>query len=404
MKPELLAPAGSYEKLKTAFYFGADACYIGGKSFSLRTFADNFDGEEIVSAAKLAKDLEKKIYVAVNIFASNADFGHLKEYFEFLNSAKVNAVILSDPGVIDFCRKVTPDLPIHISTQANTTNKYAAKFWADIGAERIILARELSLKDIREIRDYLPDNIELEAFCHGAMCISMSGRCLLSDYLNGRSSNRGACVQACRWHYELREHSTNGEFYPIEEDGRGTYILNSKDLNMIDHLAEMADAGVTSFKIEGRMKSDYYVATVVNAYRRAFDALSAVGDKYNQNRLFYNELLKTNHRSFTTAYALGDNHETVNYENTQSTGDRTFIANVLSYDSEKKTACVMMRNRFYEGDKLELLTPYDNLNEVVTIKNLRDENGESIQDAKLVQQILYFDCEKVLHSGDILRK
>ena len=403
-KLELLAPAGNLSKLNRAFYFGADAVYVGGKDFSLRSFADNFSEDELLSAVKIAHSLGKKIYVAVNILAKNSDFGALGEYLKFLDSIAVDAVILSDAGVISLCFEVAPDLPIHISTQASVLNAYSASFWAEIGAKRIILARELSLSEINEIRDRLRDDVELEAFCHGAMCVSYSGRCLLSDYFNGRPSNRGQCVQACRWNYELRERSSGGEYYPVEEDGRGTYILNSKDLNMIDHLDRLADAGVTSFKIEGRMKTEYYVAAVVNSYRRALDDFVKNGSVYKNNPLYKEELLKTSHRAFTTAYNLGENHETINYDDSQSLGDRTFTAAVLNYDESAKTAVVEMRNRFFEGDELELLTPFEGLNSQIIVKNLRGENDERIEDAKIVQQKLKFDCDVLLHAGDILRK
>ena len=401
---ELLAPAGNIEKLNTAYYFGADAAYVGGKDFSLRAFADNFDRDELSSAVKKAHNLGKKIYVTANIFAKNADFQALADYFRFLEAIKVDAVIISDAGVFSVCRKIAPDLPVHISTQANTLNKYSAEFWAKEGASRIILARELSLDEIKEIRDFIPDSVELESFCHGAMCISYSGRCLLSDYFTGRHSNRGECVQSCRWNYEIRERDKKGEYFTIEEDERGSYILNSKDLNMISHLDKMARAGITSFKIEGRMKSEYYVATVVNAYRRAIDAYLKIGDKYNKNDLFYNELTKTNHRAFTTCFNLGANDSTVNYSDAQSAGDRTFVAVVKSYDKLTHIATVEMRNRFFEGDMLELLTPHDNLNAKIVVKNLCDESGNAVLDARIVQQTLTFFTEEILHAGDILRR
>lgn len=244
MKAELLAPAGSYSKLLTALHFGADAVYVGGKKFSLRTFADNFTAEELQSAVSLAHSLGKKVYVTANIFAKNADFSMLGEYFQTLQSIGADAAIISDPGAVYLAKKVAPKLPIHLSTQANTTNQYAVKFWHEQGVSRVILARELPLKEISEIHDFVPE-VELEAFVHGAMCISYSGRCLLSDYLDGRSSNRGACVQSCRWRYEVRaQNATNGksEWLPVEEDGKGTYIFNSKDLNMLSHLDKMEGA------------------------------------------------------------------------------------------------------------------------------------------------------------------
>lgn len=401
---ELLAPAGNLSKLKTAFYFGADAVYLGGKNFSLRSFSDNFTQDELLSAVKFAHDLGKKVYVTVNIYARNADFSYLEDYLKYLDLIGVDAVIVSDPGIIALAKKVAPHVDVHISTQANTLNKYSAKFWVDFGASRIILARELSLLDIKEIRDFLPDNIELEAFCHGAMCISYSGRCLLSDYFSNRSSNRGECVQACRWNYSIREKNSNGEYYDISEDEKGTYILNSKDLNMVSYLDKMYDAGISSLKIEGRMKSEYYVATVINAYRRAIDEFEKIGAKYNENPLFMQEILNTNHRAFTTAYMLNDNHETVNYADSQSVGDRTFTASVLGYDSEKKLALIEMRNRFFVGDKLEVLSPSQSFNKVITVTDLTDEQGNAVTDAKIVQQKLYLKTDIPLHEGDILRK
>ena len=403
-KIELLAPAGNLDKLNTAFYFGADAVYCGGKAFSLRSYADNFSQEDFIQGVKIARKMGKKVYVTINIFARNHDFEHLADYLKMLESIGVDGVILSDPGIIDFTKKHAPNLEIHISTQANTLNKYSAKFWAEQGAKRLVLARELSLKEISEIRDALPDDIELEAFCHGAMCISYSGRCLLSDYFTNRSSNRGECVQACRWNYSIREKDSNGDYYDISEDEKGTYILNSKDLNMISHIDDLHKAGVTSFKIEGRMKSQYYVATVVNAYRRAIDEYYRIGSEYKNNPLFASEILKTNHRSFTTAYTLADNNQTVNYANSQSNGDRTFIANVLEYDNQSKTAIIEMRNRFMLGDKLEVLTPSDQLNKVITVDNLTNLDNIPVTDAKIVQEKLILKTDIPLFSGDILRK
>ena len=402
-KLELLAPAGNFSKLKTAVYYGADAVYIGGKNFSLRAFSDNFTDEEIVEAVKFAHGKNVKIYVTVNIFAKNSDFEKAAEYFRFLEIAKVDAVLITDVGLISLCKKVAPELKIHLSTQANTLNKYAVKFWGELGLERVVLARELSLSEIKEISEFNPET-QLEAFVHGAMCISYSGRCLLSNYFNGRDANRGECVQACRWQYELREKSKNGEFFPIEEDERGSYILNSKDLNMIEHIDEMAEAGVCSLKIEGRMKSEYYLATVINAYRRAIDEYYKIGDKYKKNKMFYDELLKTNHRVFTTAYMLGENKETVNYSDSQSAGEKQFIATVLEGTNDKGYFIAEMRNRFKKGDKLELLTPNDNFNSVILPVKITDEEGNDIEDAKIVQQKLRIYSDIKVSAGDILRK
>lgn len=402
-KLELLAPAGNFSKLKTAVYYGADAVYIGGKNFSLRAFSDNFTDEEIVEAVKFAHGKNVKIYVTVNIFAKNSDFEKAAEYFRFLERAKVDAVLITDVGLISLCKKVAPELKIHLSTQANTLNKYAVKFWGELGLERVVLARELSLSEVKEISEFNPET-QLEAFVHGAMCISYSGRCLLSNCFNGRDANRGECVQACRWQYELREKSKNGEFFPIEEDERGSYILNSKDLNMIEHIDEMAEAGVCSLKIEGRMKSEYYLATVINAYRRAIDEYYKIGGKYKKNKMFYDELLKTNHRVFTTAYMLGENKETVNYSDSQSAGEKQFIATVLEGTNDEGYFIAEMRNRFKKGDKLELLTPNDNFNSVILPVKITDEEGNDIEDAKIVQQKLRIYSDIKVSAGDILRR
>ena len=291
---ELLAPAGTFEKMQTAFYFGADAVYFAGKKFGLRAFAGNFTDNEIIKATQYAHKLGKKVYITINILAHESDFDGLKEYLCELEKAKVDAVIVSDLGIIEYIKEFAPSLTIHVSTQANILNSYAIKFMARLGIKRIILARELSIEEIKKIRANIPSDIELECFVHGAMCISYSGRCLLSNYLTGRDSNRGACAQCCRWEYTITEKSRKGEQYEIQEDERGTYILNSKDLNMIEHLKELEDAGITSIKIEGRMKSPYYVANVVNAYRRALDLKENISQE--QMTLLKDELNKTSHR------------------------------------------------------------------------------------------------------------
>ncbi len=396
MKVELLAPAGNYEKLKTALHFGADAAYLGGKHFSLRTFADNFTIEELSSAVKFVHALGKKLYVTANIYARNGDFVMLEEYFKTLELIGVDGVIVSDPGVVYIAKKSAPKLDIHISTQANTTNKYAVKFWAEQGATRAILARELSIAEIKEIHDFNPTT-ELETFVHGAMCISYSGRCLLSDYLDGRSSNRGACVQSCRWRYEVRAlNATNGksEWLPIEQDERGTYIFNSKDLNMLSRIKELEEAGVSSFKIEGRMKSGYYLATVINAYRRAMD-----GEDLS---VCANELLKVAHREYTQAYADGNNTQTVNYDDSQSKGEYVYIADVLA--SDNGVASVQMRNRFKKGETLEVLSPDGNFAKSFTVEHIVNSKGEETDDAKLVQENYKINCPYALKAGDYLRR
>lgn len=395
MKVELLAPAGNYNKLKTAFYFGADAAYIGGKAFSLRSFADNFDAEELKSAVEFAHSLGKKVYVTANIFARNADFGALGDYFAYLYSIGADAAIISDSGVFYAAKKAAPDLAVHISTQANLTNKYAVKFWKEQGATRVVLARELSLAEIAEIHSFVPD-IELEAFVHGAMCISYSGRCLLSDYLSGRPSNRGECVQACRWNYSVTKRDAGAQSgqLDLEEDARGTYIFNSKDLNMSAHLNEMAEAGVCSFKIEGRMKSEYYLATVINAYRRCIDG--GYGDEVER------ELTTAAHRDYTTAYSLGENHRTVNYTDSQTKGDCDYIGNVVGCTDG--SALVEMRGRFAVGDELEVLSPTKNFGKSFKVERAQTSAGESVDDCKLVQEIYTINCPFTLNAGDILRR
>ena len=402
---ELLAPAGNFEKMKTAFYFGADAVYVGGREFSLRALSENFSREQLCEAVKYAHNLNKKLYVAVNILAKNADFALLEDYLRYLYEINVDAVIVSDPGIVMLIKTCAPNLEIHLSTQASTLNKYSAKFWVDQGVKRIVLARELSLKEVKEISEFCGG--EIEVFAHGAMCISYSGRCLLSNYLSGRESNRGACVQCCRWEYEIREKSKkDGEFLPVEEDSRGTYIFNSKDLNLISYLHELFESGAVSLKIEGRMKSEYYLATVINAYRRAIDAYEGLGAQYSNNPLYESELAKTAHRAFTTAYALGENEHTVNYDDSQSRGDKTFIAYVLDYlkDEKGNYALIEMRNRFVKGDVLEVLSPSFAFNEKITVENLFDEQGNAVEDAKLVQQKLRLYTDVKLNAGDMLRK
>ena len=391
MPVELLAPAGDFEKLKTALYFGADAVYLGGKEFSLRAFADNFTEEELAAAVACAHGQGRKVYVTVNIFARNADFARLGRYFAFLQEIGADAALVTDAGALACARSAAPRLPLHLSTQANTTNKYAAKFWQEQGVSRVVLARELSLAEIAEIHAFCPD-LELEAFVHGAMCISYSGRCLLSNYLDGRDSNRGACVQACRWRYTVLP---EGGRLPLaaEEDGRGTYLFNSKDLNMLPYLSELAEAGVCSFKIEGRMKSRYYLANTVNAYRRALGGapLPAMEE----------ELEKCAHRAFTAAYAFGENAETVNYENAQRAGTRAYAADVLEGGG---APLVQMRGRFRVGDELEILSPSTSFNGRFTVGEMTDEAGAPVTDAKRVMQKLHFSCPWPLHAGDILRR
>ena len=391
---ELLAPAGNFDKLITAVHFGADAVYFAGKMYGLRAFAGNFEDDEIVKAMNYLHQHGKKGYVTLNIVANDSDFKHIDQFLELLVRAKVDGVIVSDTGMIYYIRKNFPSLNVHVSTQANVNNCYSAKFYADMGVTRIVLARELSLNQIKEIALAVGDKVGLEAVVHGAMCISYSGRCLLSNYMTGRDSNRGACVQACRWNYTIREVNKTEE-YPIEEDERGTYILNSKDLCMIKHLKELEDAGICSLKIEGRMKSDYYVASVVNAYRRALD-------NKNDIQTLEEELEKTSHRRYTTGFYFGsDDKEFLASSMPIQTAE--FIAKVVE-DSQKGAVKVEMRNRFKTGDELEVLSPTDSFLKKIKITNIINAKGEPIDDCKRVQEIVTINCPFDLKQGDILRK
>ena len=392
MKPELLAPAGNLKKLKCAFNFGADAVYVGGKAFSLRAFADNFTDEELAEGIAYAHERGKKVYVAVNIFARNADFSLLEGYFRKLQEMHADAVLVSDLGTLSLCRRVAPALPVHISTQANVTNAEAARAYQTLGASRVVLARELSIAEIAQIHAACPE-LELEAFVHGAMCISYSGRCYLSDYLDGRPANRGACVHACRRAYRIQSAGQDG-WCDLETDGRGTYVMNSKDLNLSAHLAELASAGVLSFKIEGRMKSEYYLATVVNAYRRILDG--------GWSETLAAELDCIDHRAYTTAYALGENSDTVLPSGSQEAGTCAFVAVVVS--QKDGHVCVEMRNRFHEGDILEVLSPSDCFGKIISVVGMRDASGEPCEDAKRVQEHYTFSCSLPLKCGDILRR
>ena len=408
MNLEVLSPAGNMEKLKTAVYFGADAVYFSGKSFGLRAFAGNFTEEEIKEAVEFCHINKVRAYVTVNIVAHNKDFEHLAEYLSFLNSAKVDGVIVSDIGIMEFVKKYAPDVELHVSTQANVTNKFSAKTLVDMGAKRIVLARELTITEIKEIRDYLPKDIELEAFVHGAMCISYSGRCLLSNYLTGRKSNNGECVQACRWKYTINEVSRDKEKLPIEEDDRGTYILNSKDLNMIEYINELYSAGVTSLKIEGRMKSPYYVATVTNAYKRAVKVLEDClekGKEYVCPKVLVEELEKASHRRYTTGFNFKDKRKEESEYLLDSMPVQTheFMALVLS-KNENGYVKIEQRNRFKVGDTLEVLSPYDNFNKTIIVDEIKNEKGESVLDAKNVQEILFLKTNLKLNPNDILRK
>ncbi len=390
---ELLAPAGNFDKLVTAVHYGADAVYFSGKRYGLRAFAGNFSEQEIFQAMEYLHKNNKKGYITLNIVAKDNDFEGLDDYLKLLIDAKVDGIIVSDVGLIYYIRKNFPTINVHVSTQANVNNSQSAKFFADLGCTRIVLARELNLEDIKKLHKSLGDSIELEAFVHGAMCISYSGRCLLSNYLSGRDSNHGACVQACRWKYYIREENREDSL-PIEEDERGTYILNSKDMCLIDHLKELEEAGISSLKIEGRMKSDYYVASVVNAYRRALDG-------FKDYEILHNELEKTSHRRYTTGFYFNDDKKEY-LEDSMPVQSYVFIAKVVE-DAKDGYVKVEMRNRFKKGDVLEILSPDDNFLKTIKIDKIIDSKDEEIDDAKRVQEIVKINCPYNLKSGDILR-
>ncbi len=391
MKYELLAPAGNLAKLKLALYFGADAVYLGGKAFSLRTFADNFTDSELAEGIAYTHARGKRVYICANIFARNGDFAGLAAHVALLEKLGADGVLVSDPGVFRLVRDVAPALPVHISTQANTLNAASAKFWRELGATRVVLGRELSFREIAEIHAAVPD-LELEAFVHGAMCISYSGRCYLSDHLDGRSSNRGACTQPCRNQYALR--TADGALLGLEEDEKGTYLLNSKDLNLSASLEELARAGVCSFKIEGRMKSEFYLATVVNCYRRILDM--------GWSESLSEELETITHREYTEAFSHGANHETVSAAGSQKAGSCDFIGIVREAAAGRVT--VEMRSRFYEGDALEVLAPDENFRKCFRVTDMVGPDGAPVSDAKLVQGLYTFGCPYDLHAGDLLRR
>lgn len=399
-KIELLAPCGNVEKLNTALYFGADSVYMSGHKLGLRAYAGNFTDDELESGVKMAHGVGKKVYVTVNVFAYDSDFCNLGEYLDYLESIAVDAIIVSDAGIVSYAMKHNPNLPVHLSTQASTTNSYAVEFWRDLGVKRIVLAREVSLDGIKAIRDRLGDTIELEAFVHGAMCMSYSGRCLLSNYLMNRGANRGECVQACRWEYAIHEVKRPEKPLILTEDERGSYILNSRDLNMMPYLDKMIQSGLDSLKIEGRMKTPYYVGTVVNAYRRALD-------KYYESGILdetlIKELDKAGHRTYTTGFYFGSS-DNVCLESSQPEQDYEFSAIVLDYDEDRKVAFVEQRNRFRDGDSLEVLSPSDNFNKTIPVSNIVDVDGEPVTDCKRVQQKLYIPTSLRLSKGDILRR
>lgn len=356
-KPEILAPAGNLEKLKIAVDFGADAVYIGGNRLNLRAFAGNFTNEEIAEGVKYCHERGRKLYVTMNVFPRNFDLTGVEDYIKGLESLGVDAIIVSDPGIIAIAREVAPNFEIHLSTQANTVNWRAAKFWYDLGVKRIVLAREMSFNEIYGFRDNLPEGCDLEAFVHGSMCIAYSGRCLISNYLLGRDSNKGTCANVCRYKYHLVEESRPGVYFPVVEDDKGTYIMNSKDLCMIKHIPELVQSGIYSFKIEGRMKSEFYVASVVKAYREAVDSYFEDPENYEFKQEWMDILLKVSHRPYHTGFYFGKTGEQ-NYDDSSYIRDYDIVGMVKEYDEETKIATIIQKNRVFKGDKVDILRPY----------------------------------------------
>ncbi|MBU5590929.1 U32 family peptidase [Clostridium sp. MSJ-4] len=401
-KPEILAPAGNLEKLITAIDFGADAVYLGGSKLNLRAFADNFTTEDIKTGVKYAHDRGRKVYVTLNVFPHNADIVGLENYLKELESLEVDAILVSDPGIMMTAKEVAPNLEIHLSTQANNVNWKSAIFWHNIGVKRIVLARELSLNEIKEIRSNLPETCELEAFVHGSMCMSYSGRCLLSNYMTGRDANRGACAQPCRYKYYLMEEKRPGEYFQVIEDDKGSYIMNSKDLCMIEYIPELVNSGICSLKIEGRMKSSYYVAAVVKAYRQALDSYFDDPKNYKFNPKWLETLMKVSHRQYHTGFYFGETNKQI-YESSSYIRDYDIVGTVIEYDAVNHIATVEQRNKVLQGDSVEVLRP-EGEEITVILDNMKDAAGNSIESAPRAQMIFRFSTETILKPKDILIK
>lgn len=403
-KVELLVPAGSLEVLKVAVDYGADAVYIGGQAYGLRAKADNFSIEEMKKAVKYAHAKNAKVYVTANIFAHNYDIEGMKAYFEQLKDTGVDAVLVSDPGIFMLAKEIMPDMELHISTQANNTNYLTYNFWYNMGAKRVVTARELSLVEIKQIREHIPEDMEIESFMHGAMCISYSGRCLLSSYFTGRDANRGACTHPCRWKYHIVEETRPGEYMPVNEDDRGTYIFNSKDLCMIEHIPDLLDAGIDSYKIEGRMKTALYVATVARTYRKAIDDYLESPKKYEENMEWYRDQISNcTYRQFTTGFFYGKpDHESQIYDSNTYVKEYTYLG-IVGEKNEKSRYAIEQRNKFSVGEEIEVMKP-DGENVRVTVKGIWDDEGNQMESAPHPKQKLWIDLGVELDRFDILRR
>ena len=403
-KIELLAPASSPEVLETAVIYGADAVYIGGEAYSLRARSTNFTMEQMTSSIRFAHEHGVKVYVTANILAHNGDLNGVRAYFEELKTAQPDALLISDPGVFDICREVLPDMEIHISTQANNTNYGTFNFWHRLGAKRVVCARELSLREIRTIRGNISPDMDIEAFVHGAMCISYSGRCLLSNYFTGRDANRGACTHPCRWRYAVAEETRPGEYLPVYENERGTFIFNSKDLCMVEHIPDLIDAGINSFKIDGRMKTANYVAVTVRTYRQAIDDYLKDPALYERNLDHYRaEIAKCTYRPFTTGFYYGkpSQEEQIYDSNTYNTG-YTFLGIIDSFN-EQGLPGFLQKNKFCVGDVIEVMRP-DGRDEAFTVRAMYDGEGNAIDSCPHPKQRIYIDPGITLQAHDILRR
>ncbi|MFR1684331.1 MAG: peptidase U32 family protein, partial [Roseburia sp.] len=401
MRPvELLIPASSLEVLKIAVIYGADAVYIGGEVFGLRAKAKNFSMEDMAEGIQFAHEHGVKVYVTANILAHNGDLEGVREYFTQLKEIKPDALIISDPGIYTIAKEICPEIERHISTQANNTNYGTYQFWWNQGAKRVVTARELSLNEIAEIRKNIPDEMEIETFVHGAMCISYSGRCLLSNYFTGRDANQGACTHPCRWKYAVVEEKRPGEYLPVYENERGTYIFNSKDLCMIEHIPELIEAGIDSFKIEGRMKTALYVATVARTYRKAIDDYLTSPEKYKENMDWYLEQISNcTYRQFTTGFFFGKpSEESQIYDNNTYIKEYTYLG-IVGERNEEGLYQIEQRNKFSVGEQIEVMKP-DGRNIPVTVKRIVDEDGNEMESAPHPKQVLYIDLGQELEMYD----
>lgn len=403
-KVELLAPAGNLYKLKIALKYGADAVYIGGEAFSLRVAADNFTHDEMKEGIQFAHAMGKKVYITANIIPHNRDLAQMEKYFKEIYELGADAVLISDLGAFNICRKAAPDLEIHISTQANNTNYMTVRSWHDLGAKRVVLAREMTLSEVREIKDNIDKDCELEIFMHGAMCVSYSGRCLLSNYMTFRDSNYGACSHPCRWQYSLMEEKRQGEYMPVFENERGTFIMNSKDLCMIEYVPQLIASGVSSLKIEGRVKSEYYVATIVSAYRKAIDKYYEDPENYVFNPEWLAEVKKVSHRDYYTGFFFGIPDTGAQIYGTSSyIRECDIVGIVLDYDEKTGYAKVSQRNRFFKGDKIEVMQPYEDYFEQ-TVTELKDEKMNDIDVANHAAMTLYIKMERPVVKDAMLRQ